>query len=207
MYLPKSFHETDNNKLFEIMRQFSFATLITAPGGVPYATHLPIHLDDKRGDYGTLVAHIARANPQWRDFEAGSEVLVIFQGPHSYISPSWYEIHPSVPTWNYVAIHAYGKPRLIEDMGELQAMLGTLVNTYESGFEHPWEMDLPEDYLHKMMKAIVGFEIEITRLEGKFKLSQNRGEHDQWLVVQALKDSADPLIREVAELMGGKETE
>jgi transcriptional regulator len=189
------------------MRQFSFATLITAPSGVPTATHLPVYLDDKRGEYGTLLAHMARANSQWRDFEAGGEALVIFQGPHSYISPSWYETHPSVPTWNYVAIHAYGKPRLIQDMGELQGMLGTLVNTYETGFEHPWQMDLPEDYMHNMMKAIVGFEIEITRLEGKFKLSQNRGEHDQWLVVQALKDSADPLIREVAELMGGKEAE
>ena len=193
--------------LHDLIRQFSFATLTTVQENVPFASHLPFLLDAERGPHGTLLAHLARANPQWRDFDATSEALVIFQGPHAYISPSWYETHPSVPTWNYAVVHAYGVPRVVEDHATLRHILETLVDTHEAAFAQPWRMDLPHDYLDKMMRAVVGFEIEITRLEGKLKLSQNRSENDQYHVAEALGQSENPLDRGVAELMGSAKVE
>jgi len=201
MYLPKSFQIEDLAELHGFMRAYNFASLVTQHQGSPFASHLPFLLDAGRGPRGTLLAHMARANPQWRDFDATSESLVIFQGPHAYISPSWYETHPSVPTWNYAVVHAYGVPRIVEDHATLHHMLEVLVDTHEAAFARPWRMDLPHDYLDKMMRAVVGFEIEITRLEGKLKLSQNRSEHDQHLVSEALGQSEHPLDRDVAELM------
>jgi len=128
----------------------------------------------------------------------------MFQGPHAYISPAWYETHPSVPTWNYAVVHAYGVARIVEDHATLHHMLEMLVDTHEAAFAQPWRMELPHDYLDKMMRAIVGFEIEITRLEGKLKLSQNRSEHDQQRVVAALGQSENPVERGVAALMATK---
>src|SRR6185295_2744623 len=177
MYIPNSFREDDRSLLHDLMRQHNFGILVTQRDGTPFATHMPFLLDAERGAHGTLLAHMARANPQWRDFAAGQEALVIFHGPHAYISPSWYDVTPSVPTWNYVAVHAYGEPRIIEDRARLYALLNTLVDLHESAFEQPWAMRLPDDYVDKMMRAIVGFEIEIARIEGKLKLSQNRTEH------------------------------
>jgi transcriptional regulator len=202
MYLPKSFQIEDLAELHAFMRTYSFATLVTQHEGAPFASHLPFLLDAERGPHGTLLAHMARANQQWRDFAAGGEALVIFQGPHAYISPSWYETHPSVPTWNYAVVHIYGVPRIVEDHATLHHMLETLVDTHEAAFAQPWRMDLPHDYLDKMMRAVVGFELEITRLEGKFKLSQNRSEHDQNRVVEALEQSENQLDLGVAEMMG-----
>ena len=199
MYIPKHFREDDLKTLHELMRAYSFATLITHHEGVPYATHLPFILDTQRGQYGTLLAHMARANPQWHDFNSEQEVLVTFQGPHAYISPSWYEVELSVPTWNYAAIHAYGIPNIIEDGEELYRLLKVLIETHESQFENPWPFRLPDDYLQKMMRGIVAFEIEITRLEGKFKMSQNRTESERENVVTALQVSPDTMA--VAELM------
>jgi transcriptional regulator len=209
MYIPSSFREDDPALLHDLMRQYNFAVLVTqhnpspgpGPGGAPFATHLPFLLDSGRGPYGTLLAHMARANPQWRDFAAGQEALVIFQGPHAYVSPSWYEVAPSVPTWNYAVVHAYGTPRVIEDHTALYEQLNTLVDTHETAFERPWKLDLPDDYLDRMARAIVGFEIEISRLEGKLKLSQNRAEGDRQRVAAALARSADPLSVDVAEMM------
>ena len=202
MYIPKAFREDHINTLHKLMREYSFATLITQHEGVPFATHLPFILDAQRGPNGTLLAHMARANPQWHDFASAQDVLVIFQGPHAYISPSWYEVELSVPTWNYAVVHAYGIPRLIEDGEELYQLLKTLIETHEAQFEKPWPFQLPDDYLQKMMRGIVGFEIEITRLEGKFKLSQNRTEAEREKVIAALQKSTDTLA--VAELMRRK---
>ena len=201
MYIPNSFREDDHSLLHDLMRQHNFGILVTQRDGTPFATHLPFLLDAERGPHGTLLAHMARANPQWRDFAAGQAALVIFQGPHAYVSPSWYEVAPSVPTWNYAVVHAYGVPRIVEDRSALYQMLKTLVDTHESTFERPWPMELPEDYLDKMMHAIVGFEIAITRLEGKLKLSQNRGENDRRHVAEALAASGDPLGEGVAKMM------
>ncbi len=202
MYIPKHFREDDVNILHKFMREYSFATLITQHEGVPFATHLPFILDAQRGPKGTLLAHMARANPQWHDFNSEQEVLVIFQGPHAYISPSWYELQLSVPTWNYAAVHAYGLPCIIEDSEELYELLKILVETHEAQFKNPWPFQLPDDYLQKMMRGIVGFEIEITRLEGKFKMSQNRTASEQENVIAALRESSDTMP--VAELMSNK---
>jgi transcriptional regulator len=201
MYIPKAFCEDDLTTLHALMQNYSFATLITQHDGVPFASHLPLLLRPAEGPYGTLVGHMARANPQWRDFNAAQEALVIFQGPHAYISPSWYEVHPSVPTWNYAAVHAYGTPQLIDDSATLYEMLHTLVRTYEAPMPQPWAFELPADYVHNMMQGIVGFTMRIRRLEGKCKLSQNRSLGDQKRVVTALEKQDDPLSAGVAALM------
>ena len=202
MYIPKAFREDDLNTLHKLMREYSFATLITLHEGVPFATHLPFILDAKRGSNGILLAHMARANPQWRDFKSEQKVLVIFQGPHAYVSPSWYEVELSVPTWNYAVVHAYGIPRLLEDSEELYKLLKILIETHEAQFENQWPFQLPDEYLQKMMRGIVGFEIEITRLEGKFKMSQNRTESERENVIAALQESSDTLA--VADFMARK---
>jgi transcriptional regulator len=150
---------------------------------------------------------MARANPQWRGFAnletemKEREALVIFQGAHTYISPSWYADPVSVPTWNYMVAHVYGVPRIIEDDEGVREALRALIDVHEGGFEEPWRMDLPEDYLRKMMGAIVAFEIPIARLEGKYKLSQNRSEGDKRRVIERLTASADPNAREVGAQM------
>src|SRR6266436_1251670 len=199
MYMPKLYQEDDLATLHGLMRDYSFATLVTQHDGATLATHLPLVIEADEGPYGTLYGHMARANPQWQDFDATQEVLVIFQGPHTYISPSWYEVELSVPTWNYAVVHAYGLPHLIEDGEELYKLLKTLIQTHEANFEMPWPFQLPDDYLQKMMRAIVGFEIEITRLEGKFKLSQNRTETERENAIAALQESTNTAA--LAELM------
>jgi transcriptional regulator len=203
MYVPKHFHEEDLAVLQALMRQYSFATLVsTQEDGVPVATHLPVLLETEPAPYGTLKAHLALGNPQWRTLQEEREVLVMFQGPHAYISPSWYSVELSVPTWNYATVHAYGRPRLISDAGELYTHLSALVATYEGNFPQPWPFEkLPQDYVEKMMKGVVGLSIEITRLEGKYKMSQNRSLQDQQQVVEHLYTSADTTTREVATVM------
>ena len=202
MYIPKAFRQDNTAALHKLMREYSFTTLVTQQDGIPLASHLPLLLDSERGTYGTLLGHMARANPQWRTFQEDQEALVIFQGPHAYISPSWYEAELAVPTWNYAVVHAYGVPRLIEDKTELYSLLQTLVHTYEAGFEKPWVFEtLPDAYVQKMMQGIVGFEILITRLEGKFKLNQNRPISDQARVATTLSEHQDDLSAGVAALM------
>jgi transcriptional regulator len=204
MYIPPAFREDDLETLHALMRDYSFAVLVTMQGGVPVATHLPILLQSERGPYGTLVGHLSRANAQWTGFRGELEALVIFQGPHAYITPSWYEPGLNVPTWNYTAVHAYGKPRLIEDEAALLQLLHTTIQTYEAGFERPWQLAMPEDALHGKLKGIVGFEMEITRLEGKFKLNQNRSETDQARVAEELQASQDSLVAGVGTLMSNR---
>ena len=200
MYTPEAFRKDDITRLHTLMQDYNFAALVTQqPDGVPVATHLPFIVDTKRGTpgYGTLLCHMARANRQWRSFDPEREVLVIFQGPHAYVSPSWYEEVLNVPTWNYAVVHAYGKPRIINDATELYDTLRTLVQQSEAQFEKPWPFDLPPDFVQQKMRGIVGVEIEITRLEGKFKLSQNRPRADQIHVAAALHNTSE----EVARLM------
>jgi transcriptional regulator len=201
MYMPTLYHEEDLATLHGLMRAYNFATIVTQHEGAPFATHTPLILAPEEGPYGTLYGHIARANSQWRDFDASQEALVIFQGPHTYVSPSWYEVELSVPTWNYAAVHAYRAPRLITDQAEFYALLENLVRTHESQFARPWLFELPDDYVHNMMQGIVGFGMRITRLEGKYKLSQNRSRTDQENVAATLQQSAEPLSRDVGILM------
>ena len=200
MYIPTHFREGDTVMLQQFIQAYSFGILVTQQEGVPVANHFPFLLDVERGSLGILRGHMARGNMQWRMFDETKEVLVIFQGPHSYVSPSWYEddVETNVPTWNYAAVHVYGRPRLIEDSVELYRILQDSVQANEAQFEHPWQIELPDVYLQKKLKAIVGFEVVITRLEGKFKLSQNRSTTDQQRVITALHESLSP---ETAELM------
>ena len=184
MYVPEAFRLDDRDRITEVMRAFDFALLVTAPGGRPQASHLPFLYDpeplSEAGPQGTLLGHMARPNPQWRDFaalaEAGQEALVIFQGPHAYISPTWYGAGPpTVPTWNYVAVHAYGLPRVIEDTAEVRMLLDRLVVTQEAGLEPAWSTaTLSEKYMAGMQRGLVAFEIPVSRLEAKAKLSQNK---------------------------------
>lgn len=202
MYIPPFNRVTDPRILHDLMRRFSFATLVTVHDGRPFATHLPVLVEPEWGEHGRLLAHLARANPQWMDFAPGVEALAIFQGPHAYISPSWYETHPSVPTWNYAVVHAYGVPQVIEDDGQIMEALRRLVATHEDGFDEPWTLErVPADYIGKMKRGIVTFEIPILRLEGKVKLSQNRSAGDRARVIEALGDRPEDGAQGVQALM------
>ncbi len=183
------------------MRHHSFATSITDDGGAPFASHLPMLYRSESGAHGTLLSHMARANPQWQHFASGREALAVFHGPHSYISPSWYQTGPAVPTWNYSVVHAYGVPKTFADHDRVVSLLREIVATYESAFEQPWPGDLPEDYRNKMIQGIVAFEIPVTRIECKFKLGQNRPTADFQGVFNALSSSADSDSRALAQLM------
>ncbi len=201
MYTPKAFALTERAELHALMERFGFATLVTVREGVPHAIHLPLRLDPDAGEHGTLIGHLARANEQWRDLASGRDALVIFVAEHAYITPSWYETQPSVPTWNYSAVHAYGTPRLIEDAGRVEAILRDLTAHHEAQFAAPWPMDLEPAYIQRQLRALVAFEIPIARLEGKAKLSQNRPTMDRRNVMAALAASDDPGERGVATAM------
>jgi transcriptional regulator len=188
MYIPKINQETDLSTQQGFMMAHNFAILVNHHDGQLNATHLPLILDKERGEYGTLIGHMARANKQWKAF-GEDEVMVIFNGPHAYISPTWYEEHPSVPTWNYATVHAYGMPRLIEEPQAVDDALHALVKNHEKHRNPEWIMDLPTDYMDMMRKAIVAFEIEITRLEARSKLSQNKSEADKQNIIDELLKS------------------
>lgn len=178
MYIPRHFHEQDESRLLALMGQYGFATLVTSdPQGVPFATHLPLLVEREEGGRLLLKGHVARANPQWRSFADKREVLAIFQGPHAYVSPSCYSA-PSVPTWNYAVVHAYGTPSLVEEPGKVLHSLRQLASKYEAGRDEPWSPDAAEAVVSRLLAGIVAFELVITRLEGKFKLGQNRDARD-----------------------------
>ena len=197
MYVPPAFRIEDLPELHGFMRQYPFATLVS--GAPPEATHLPITLDPSRGELGTLLGHVARGNRQWETLESAGEVLVIFHGPHAYVSPTWYETQPAVPTWNYAAVHAYGRARL-QNEAALRSTLEKLARTFEDGRPQPWSLDsVPEDWLEKLTRGIVGFEVEVTRLQGKYKLGQNRSAADQDRVLAALSGSPNAEDRSLAD--------
>jgi transcriptional regulator len=200
MYIPTIYREEDLAKLHTLIKEYSFATLITTHDHHPIGTHLPFLLDEACGQYGTLRSHMARQNPQWQDFSNAEEALVIFQGPHAYVSPSWYTSSPNVPTWNYTAVHAYGVPRLVDETALIDILRET-VRQSESSFEQPWQLDVPDDYFQRLLRGVVGFEIEITRLEGKFKLNQNKSEADREGVIAGLSAQGDPAGVEVAKMI------
>lgn len=201
MYIPGSFRQTDTAVLHEMIQRYNFAVMFSQHEGVPYATHLPFLLDENRGEYGTLTAHIARANPHWKTMTESTEVLVVFQGAHSYISPSWYAQQEAVPTWNYVAVHAYGTPVIIHEPSALRPIVDKLVDIHETAIHSTWDRSLAESHMGVDLRAIVGLEIPIRRLEGKFKLNQNRSLADQAGVIRAMEHSTDPMQREIAEIM------
>ena len=200
IYVPAAFKEVGRDVLHALIESFSFATLISPDSNDPTITHLPLLLDRTRGEQGTLIGHVARGNPHWRKMQEQPAILAVFHGPHAYVSPSWYGVHPSVPTWNYAVVHARGSARLVQDAASLEAIVRRLVETFENPRAQPWRMDLPEEYQRGMIGGIVGFEIEITELTGKFKLSQNRTHGDREKVVDTLQ-TGDAGEKQVAELM------
>ncbi len=201
MYLPGHFEVTDRATLEAFIERHSFATLVNVVDGAPFATHLPLVLDRGGSERGSLQGHVARANPQWKSFDGTNQALAIFHGPHAYVSPSSYAASPAVPTWNYAVVHAYGAPRPIDDEVWLGRLVDRLVGIYESGRTSPWPGTLPADYKAKQLRAIVGFEMAITRIEGKFKLNQNRSLDDQRGAIRDLETRDDPQARAVAAMM------
>ncbi len=199
MYIPKDFKVEELPTLIEFMRRYSFATFVTNSDGGPIASHVPVVVIENEGRRPTLFAHVAKANPHWRAFGGAVESLFIFQGPHGYVSPSLYGVHPSVPTWNYTAVHAYGTPIIVEDEDVARDHVFTLVRQYEAGGEHPWVPDLPPEYTSRMLRQIVAFHVDLTRIEGKFKLSQNREQSDRDSVSAAFE--ADPQLRQLGHFM------
>jgi transcriptional regulator len=200
MYVPKAFAVEDVVQLQDFMEEFNFATVVTERDGELTASHIPFFLDRSLAPYGVLRAHVAIRNPQLDDFRSGSQALVIFQGPHTYVSPSWYVKLQNVPTWNYTVVHAYGRPKILDREG-MVALLKDLVGKHESSFPKPWSFDSDDPFMQKQMPEIAGFEIKIDRLQGKFKLNQNRSAADREGVIEAFSASEDPTQRAVANLM------
>lgn len=192
MYLPEPFAETNILELQRVVREHPLGILVTHTRNGLDANHIPFELDDTRGSFGTLLAHIARANPVWGQVENGTQVLVIFRGAQGYISPNWYpskqETHRHVPTWNYEVVHAHGRIKAVDDERFVRGVVARLTRQHETTEPHPWKIgDAPQDYIDQMLKQIVGIEIEVTRMEGKRKLSQNRDRRDFEGVVLALE--------------------
>ena len=193
MYLPPHFSEPRLEELHRIVREHPLGVLVThGPAGLD-ANHIPFELDPERGPHGTLLAHVARANPLCTEFAGGADVMVVFRGVQGYISPNWYpskhETHRQVPTWNYEVVHAHGRLRLVDDEKFVRGIVARLTRRHEATEPKPWKMgEAPADYLDQMLRAIVGVEIEVVRLEGKRKLSQNREARDVDGAVRALQE-------------------
>lgn len=206
MYIPKLYEVTDSAVIEAFIQAHAFAILVsTGADGAPVATHLPLELvvkpqGERRERY--LQGHLARPNPQWRGLNPTQSVLAIFHGPHAYISPRWYD-HPNVPTWNYLTVHVYGRPRLIEDRDELYGLLKRLVDRYEaqSGATPPYQLETQPPRVVQQMNGVVGLEIKIERLEAQFKLSQNRNPADFANIIAHLHQRDEALSQGVAEAM------
>lgn len=205
MYLPKHFEQTDLPALQDLIRSAPLASLVTFGSQGLNANPIPLYFEANAGS-GLLQGHVARANPVWRDFDEQVEALAIFQGANAYISPSWYpskaEHGKVVPTWNYVTLHVYGKLRVKDDPVWLRGFLDKLTQQQEAVFSQPWQVaDAPVDYLEKMLHAIVGIELEITRWEGKWKLSQNKNGAEYQGVIEGLKQQTNADAVALAQLM------
>ena len=198
MYISKLYREEDRAKIMEFLRQNEFATLVAYDGEKPVASHLLMEVVED-GEKLFINGHMSKANPQWKTLEKNSEVLVIFQGPHTYISPTWYN-HVNVPTWNYQSVHIYGSPRIVTDHEETYEMLSRLIARNEGNPSYRMET-LPPDFVVKEMKGIVAFQIEVTRIEANYKLNQNRDDESYWSVVSHLEEREDEMSHGVAEAM------
>lgn len=200
MYVPSAFGVAKLGLLHDFIERHSFGILVTPENGTAVASHLPFLLDRQAAPNGTLVSHIARANPQWRQGDV-AEALVIFPGPHAYISPTWYEADKVVPTWNYIAVHAYGRLTWIEEAEPLRTILEATVATYERSQPVPWKFEASDEFYGKLMKQIVGFQIEIARLEGKWKLNQNHPSERREKVVRSLRALKSENANAIADAM------
>ncbi|HLE92363.1 MAG TPA: FMN-binding negative transcriptional regulator [Anaerolineales bacterium] len=198
MYIHKLNREENREKILEFLRQNEFATLVTYDGEKPVASHLLMEIvEDEENLF--VNGHMSRANSLWKTFEKNIEVLVIFQGPHTYISPTWYD-HINVPTWDYQSVHVYGRPRLITEHGEAYGLLKRLIDRHEANRDYRLE-GLPKDFVEQEIKGIVAFQIEVTRMEANYKLSQNRDDENYRSIVAHLEERTDDLSQGVAQAM------
>jgi transcriptional regulator len=202
MYVPTHFNESRTEVLHDLIKQHPFGILFTHGASGLDANHIPFELDPRQGEMGVLHAHVARANPVWKDVSDGAEVLVVFRVADAYVSPTWYpskhEFHKQVPTWNYVVAHAYGRITIRDDERFVRGLVARLTRTHEASQPAPWKMtDSSKEYIDTMLKAIVGLEIEITRLVGKSKLSQNKEVRDIRGAGEKLKAQGDHMIGDV----------
>lgn len=201
MYTPFSFVEKHLSKLHSCIEENSFATLVTTDSTGPVVSHLPLLLDRDAGPNGTLIGHMAKANSQWRDIK-NADALAIFHGPHAYVSPGWLDEQNVVPTWNYVAVHATGKVKLVEDQTEMLDIVRRYVNFYESSMPEPWQLESADpEFIEKLLDAIVGFTIEIESIEGKWKLNQNHPEERRQRIIDGLQSRPGEDNSQIAELM------
>jgi len=206
MYLPAAFRQDDLSELHRLIADSRLATLVSHGADGLQASHLPLLLVPEEGEFGTLYGHVARANPHGRVLAEGGSALAVFSGPDAYVSPSWYpakaEHGKVVPTWNYIAVHAQGRAEVFDEPERLLDLLGRLSDRHEAGRAQPWALgDAPRDYIDAMLRAIVGFALPIERLEGKWKLGQNRSAADQQGVLDGLGASTDARDRELAQRM------
>jgi transcriptional regulator len=200
MYVPAHFAVADTARLHEFIEQYPFGLLVSQQDGAPFATHLPFLLDRDAAPNGALVGHVARQNPQWRNL-ADQTVMCVFSGPHAYISPTWYQSDRVVPTWNYVAVHAYGRVRLLDDPDTLVNLVQRLTDRFERDMPAPWRFDAGEPHIQRLAAQIVGFRIDIERVEGKWKLNQNHPPERRQRVIAGLREQGYEDAREIANLM------
>jgi transcriptional regulator len=200
MYIPAAFAEPNLTKLHDFIVQNSFGILVSHADGVPFASHLPFLLERTAGAHGTLVGHMARANPQWQK-ASGQTILAIFSGPHAYISPTWYEAEQVVPTWNYTAVHVYGRFQAIEEKERLLEIVQTMVGFYEKAMTRPWSFDPSSTFVGRMLAQIIGFRIEVEKIEGKWKLNQNHPAQRRKKVIRALQERTDENAQAIAAMM------
>lgn len=200
MYKPAAFAEPDLPTLHAFIEQNSFGILTSQHDGLPFATHLPFLLERTSGSQGTLVGHLARANPQWQQ-AAGQTSLAIFSGPHAYISPTWYEAEQVVPTWNYVAVHVYGRVQILDDRDRVLEIVQATVQNYEQTMPQPWSLRQIDTFAERLLGQIVGFRLEIDKIEGKWKLNQNQPADRRRKVVRALTSRQTENGRLIAEMM------
>jgi len=208
MYIPSTFREIDIGAMHELMRSHPLALLVTTGATGLQASPVPFLIYADEGEHGTLRAHLARANPHWKELNGEAECLVVFQGPEGYITPSWYPSkatsHKAVPTWNYATVHAWGKPVLMDDAAWLARQVNDLTSLHEMSRVQPWKVsDAPADYIAAQMKAIVGIEIQIGRIEGKWKMSQNKDGGDRRGVIDGMRSISDshynPVVANLVE--------
>lgn len=209
MYRVAAFSEDRVTVMHALIRAHPLATLVTAAGGVLEANHIPMLIDPAPAPHGTLRGHVARANPLWRERHEGGEALAVFQGPQAYVTPSWYpskrDTGKVVPTWNYAVVHARGPLVVRDDRAWLRDLVSRLTDLQEAGLPQPWGIaDAPADYIERMLEAIVGIEIPVVQLQGKWKVSQNRPEADRSGVIDGLVRRGDAQALAMAELVAGK---
>ena len=207
MYRPDEFLVDDVSRMHALMRARPFASLVSNGSAGLYASHLPTVLKNE-GSYGVIECHLARANPHWKDVAGGNEVLMIFHGPEGYITPNWYpskvEHGKVVPTWNYATVHVYGRPQTMQNKDWLLRHVGELTAQQEQTQAKPWAIsDAPQPYVDALLRGIIGFRLVITRLEGKWKMSQNRELNDQLGVMKGLEERAEGEDLEIADLVSG----